>query len=306
MACAPVSRRSGLWKLASPLALLLLTCGPLAAAPPPLVLALPVNAPWVLDPLAGAVAKAWSDTLPPTGCTVALALPSSLYVAMLQRDQWATPAEVAGGKLEDVRYALAVEAHADVILTSRLSVEGPNAVLEATLEDPIGQRPTQLKVTAPQGNSPEAVGLALARALAGQITPKTWEQLQIDAESRRQNAAARYADGQGAAKDNRWPEAALEFELASVGDPTRAEYVLAEARALDLCKRPEQAYLHAQRAAQLQPGGAEYTRALADCALHAKHYDQAETAFNQLLTATPQDPAALEGFARVRRARGGL
>ncbi len=309
MASAPVSRRSGLWKLASLLALLLLALRPAVAAPSRLLLALPVNAPWVLDPVAAAVTKTWSEALQTTGCSVAVCLPGSVYVAMIQRDEWAAPAEVAGGNLDDVRYALALEAHADVILTSRLSVEGANAVLEATLEDPFAQRPITMKVTAPQGPAPDQVGQALARALAAQITPKTWVQLPLDTDSRRQSAAARYAAGQRAEKEGRGSEAALEFELASVGDPTQADYLLAEARALDACKRPEQAYLRAQRAAQLKPGAADCTRTVAEYALHAKRYEQAEAAFNQVLAASPQDPVALEGAARretrARRLRRG-
>jgi len=304
MGCAPVNRRSGRWRLASLLALTALAAGAASADPGRPVLVFPARAPAALAGVAEAVTRALPGELARAGCDVMLVSPDSPWVAAATREGWMAISEVEAGRLEDHRYALALLAKAEVVFTGEVTEEDTRAVLNATVAGVVAQQPTALRVTAARAGAPGAVGQELAHALRASLTRPVWEALRTDPEGRRQGAAARYAAGQREVEAGRWSAAALAFELACAGDPDRAEYLEAAARALDAWGRSEVALTRARRAAQLQPDDPEYTRTLGEIALHAGRFEQAQAAFLQLLRAAPEDPGALEGAARTLRARG--
>jgi tetratricopeptide (TPR) repeat protein len=96
------------------------------------------------------------------------------------------------------------------------------------------------------------------------------------------------------ARGNRYPDAQQVLEKIIVLHPDNVQARLQLSRVLVLMGKNDEALATAQAANKLEPGNPKIERELADLAMSAKKYDQAETAYRSLLaTAKPGEQADL-------------
>ncbi len=306
MACAPVSRRSKRWKLASLLALAIVTSGVAQAEPGRSVLVFPLTSHWVLDPVARAASDALPDALRKAGYESVAARPDSPFVQLAVKDGWLPGSDTTAEKLEADRYLVGLLAHADAVLTGKVSAADTETALEAELAGTISQQTVTIRVSTTTQGDPVKVGRELADRAAALLTAALWVQAGADETSRREGAAARAAAGKAAFATGECRSAAQEFEAAVAGDPANVEYLKGAAEALAGCGNYTGALARARAAATLRPDDSDVKLRVAQLALLAEKPEQAEAAFAEVATTRPEDPAVLEGRARAARARGDI
>jgi len=306
MACAPVSRRSRRWKLASLLALAIVTSGVAQAEPGRSVLVFPLTSHWVLDPVARAASDALPEALRRAGYEGVAARPDSPFVQLAVRDGWLSASETEAGKLESNRYLLGVLARTDAVLTGKVLAADTETALEAELAGTISEQAVTVRVSTTAQGDPVKVGRELADRAAASLTAALWVQAGADETGRREGAIARAAAGKAALAAGKCRPAAQECEAAVAGDPANVEYLKGAAEALAACGNYAGALARERAAATLRPEDADVKLRVGQLALLAEKPEQAEAAFAEVATTRPEDPAVLEGRAQAARARGDI
>lgn len=263
------------------------------------VLVFPIRSHWLSAPLAERATMALARALGERGFAARVATADSPLVRRAVAEGWLEE----GGPVEEARYALAVAAGAEAVLTGELEESGSRASVRGRLGGAVSRCEVEVEAAA-GGGSLEAVATALAEGLAGSVAEVAWAKAGVDGEGRRAGAAARAAAGERALADGDYRGAAVEYEAALLGDPDEPAYLLGAAVAHLAWGRPQGALMRVRRLSSLLPDDPETLVRVGDIALLAGDHSQAQSAFAAARGLAPGDARALEGLARVARARG--
>lgn len=306
MECGPVNQRSGRWKHASAL-LLLIVVGLLfrgEAAARGSVLVFPLESHWLTQPLAEATTAAMSDRLAQAGYSVTQVAPSSPVLQLIVSEEWIPPEALQQDDLTGLRGPLGIATGADAALFGEVIEREAEVVLRVTLSATISKQETTLETSAPRSADLRASAAELADELVVALTPMTWGEIGADAAGKRKAAAERYADGQAAMAAGMYGDAVLDFEAALLGEPGNPDYLRSDAAARQALGDYSGAVVRMRSLAAAVPSDAEISLQLGNAALRAGKPAEAEAAFLQAAEELGRDPRVVEGLALACKAQG--
>jgi Tfp pilus assembly protein PilF len=306
MEYGPVNRRSGRWRLSSPLLFILLlglaSAGQAAAKGSLLVF--PLKSHWLSQPLAEAATAAVSDRLSHAGYTATQVFPKSPVVQLAASEEWIPAAALEQDDLTTYREPLGVATGADAALFGDIAERETEVVLHLTLSGTVSGQETTLELSAPREADQSATAAALAEKVVAALTPAVWAQIRADVQGKRAAAAQRYAAGQAAMAASMYGDALLNFEAALLGDPTNRTYLTSDAAARGALGDYSGAVVRMRSLAAVAPSDAEISVQLGNAALRAGRPAEAEAAFLGAAEDLGQDPRVVEGLALACKAQG--